>query len=186
MCACKHVSIHSERNSTRLLAFRSLRLRGRRGGAENERARERFCVSVYVSMYTHVTRERGSSYIYMCMAAFMMWDLRDATGTRLESNQRDRSSPLRSRYEYNYATVVSTSAIPCAVVVTHIPNHILIHVFTHTHTHTHTHAHTYTYTYAHTHKYTHTYTHKHTRTKYGVASISRLLRIVGLFYKRAL
>jgi len=49
--------------------------------------------------------------------------------------------------------------------------------------------------YIHTHIYTHTYTHTYTHIQiivttthmnYGVATISRLLKITGLFGKRAL
>jgi len=83
---------------------------------------------------------------------------------------------------------------------------------TNTHAHTYTHIHTYKHTHipvevfsgstnTHTHTYTHIHTHKHTYipvelsnnesavvclVRYGVASTSRLLEIIGLFCKRAL
>ena len=39
---------------------------------------------------------------------------------------------------------------------------------------------------AHAHAHTHTHAYMHTHDKYGVATISRLLKIIGLFCKRAL
>jgi len=70
---------------------------------------------------------------------------------------------------------------------THIPTHIRTHSLTHahaySHTHTHTRTHTHTCTYAHIQK-----KHKNTHNwrEYGVATISRLLKTIGLFCKRAL
>jgi len=74
---------------------------------------------------------------------------------------------------------------------------ILSNVFTHIHTHTHTHTQRYTHTHthtlanahirAHTHTHTQTYTYNgtiaplHTDASYGGATISRLLKIIGLF-----
>ena len=60
-----------------------------------------------------------------------------------------------------------------------------------TNTHVHMHTHTHTRTYTHTHPHTHTHTHTHTHVygtyipiyTYGVATISRLLKIISLFCK---
>ena len=77
--------------------------------------------------------------------------------------------------------------------------YMLTHAHTHTHdvhTHTHTrtniprpptpsthiHTNTHTYSYTSAHIRTHTHTHAHT-TSYRVATISRLLKIIGLFCK---
>jgi len=66
-------------------------------------------------------------------------------------------------------------------------------VHIHTITCTHTPAHTHTLTHIHIHMYTHTHTHTHTvqfsrkcKSRHAVATISRLLKMIGLFCKRAL
>ena len=72
------------------------------------------------------------------------------------------------------------------------------HTYTHTHTRMHTHTHTHAHTRTHARMHAHTYTqserkrktHSHTHSPsdrdsrlfyYGVATISRLLKIIGLF-----
>ena len=68
--------------------------------------------------------------------------------------------------------------------------HYCMHTCEHAHTHKHTHTQSHTRTHAHSH--THTGTHTHTTIReirlyclnwnhYGVATISRLLKIIGLF-----
>ena len=59
------------------------------------------------------------------------------------------------------------------------PLHECIHTHTHTHTQTLVHIHTHIHTYKHLHAHTHI--HAQQDTVYGVATISRLLRIAGLF-----
>ena len=74
----------------------------------------------------------------------------------------------------------------------HMRTHAHTHAHTHWHIHTRTHVHTRTYTRTHTHTTTtQTHTHTHTqhvntsthmnRSTYGVATIRRLLKIMGLF-----
>ena len=80
--------------------------------------------------------------------------------------------------------------------------HICIHI--HIHIHIHICIYAYTYTYIYTHIYTHIFTYVHINVwhtykqmyicihndvktyKYGVATISRRLKIIGLFCKRAI
>ena len=85
--------------------------------------------------------------------------------------------------------------------------HALSFFHTHTHSHTYTHStivriayvhtHTFSFSLTHTHSHTHSHTHTHTTIVwtaymhplticYGVATMSRLLKIIGLFCKRAL
>ena len=96
------------------------------------------------------------------------------------------------------------------VDATHTLTHSYTHTLTHSHTHTLTHSHTHTLTHSLTHTlshsltlshanaHTHTHslslslnTHTHTQVadkcgNYGVTASSRLLKIIGLFCKRAL
>jgi len=60
---------------------------------------------------------------------------------------------------------------------------VCIYTRTHAHTHIHTHAHAHTHTYIHEQTQTQTQTQTHAYT-YGVFTISRLLKIIGLFCKR--
>jgi len=89
------------------------------------------------------------------------------------------------------------SLIQVSYTHTHTRTHTNTHTRTHTHTHMHSHMHsrvtsvtymhtyfhTHTHIHIHTHTHTHAYTHKHAciRDWYGVATISRLLKIIGLF-----
>jgi len=72
---------------------------------------------------------------------------------------------------------------------THTNTHPCTHKRTLTCIHTHTHTHTYTRTRAHTHIHTHTHgpeTCRGSGNNYGLATISRLLKIIGLSCKRDL
>jgi len=87
-----------------------------------------------------------------------------------------------NHFPWHISSLPTCCSSPRWYTHTHIHTHTLIH--THTHTLLHTHAHTC----IHTHIYTHTYTHTHTRThahlekdRNGVATISRLLQMIGLF-----
>ena len=76
--------------------------------------------------------------------------------------------------------------------LTHTHTHLNAQTHTHTHAHAHTHAHTHTPAHTHTrihiriHLYTYTHTYKYAYRLYGVATISRLLKMICLFCKRAL
>jgi len=70
----------------------------------------------------------------------------------------------------------------------HVKSHTYRNKLTHTHTYIHTHTHSFSLSLTHTHEITHIKQHTHVyQTIYiWVATISRLLQIVGLFCKRDL
>ena len=83
---------------------------------------------------------------------------------------------------YNHASTytVRSGCSKATHIHTRTHKHINAHKHTHIHIQTHTHTHTYrTGAYSLRHNDTHTHTH-------GVAAISSLLKIIGLFFKRAL
>jgi len=110
-----------------------------------------------------------------------------------------RSIDTRYTYIYTYIHTYSHPFIHSFIhtyIHTYIPTHIHTHTHIRTHTYIHTNKHTSVHTYIDTHIYTyiHTYIHTYVRTSsrwthrtsltsYGVASINRMLKNIGLFCK---
>ena len=94
-------------------------------------------------------------------------------------------------YIYTYILIyicVHTYTYIHIFIFVHTYTNIHIYICVHTHTYIHIYIRIYIYTYIHIYICVHTYKNIHTTSRIwnGVATISRLLKMIGLFCKRAL
>ena len=91
----------------------------------------------------------------------------------------ENSLQIKASYVSSPPCICHHLQVQYAHAYTHMDSHATYQK--HTYKNTHTHAHISIRTHTHAHKHTHIFIHI-----YGVASMRRLLKIIGLFCKRAL